>query len=351
MPCWSTSCSRRRLDARGRVAVLGAVRAALEEARLALCGRGTLLPPTPAAWRRGRARSSPAGEPALRPVINATGILLHTGLGRAPLAAEAIAAVTEVARGYCNLELDLEDGTRGRRTAGIAGLLRELTGAEAATAVNNNAGATVLALQGAGGRARGDRLARPARRDRRQLPAPRDLRGLGRDPPRGRHDQQDPAVGLRSARSGPQTAAILRVHRSNFRIVGFTEDAELAELVQLAHAQGLWMIDDIGSGALGPGRAARASATSRRPPERSPPGPTSCSSRATSCWAARNAGSWPGPSEAVGRIEADPLMRALRLDKMTLAALEATLRLAMRRRSRRRANPALVDDRHARCRA
>ena len=86
-------------------------------------------------------------RPSLRPVINATGILLHTGLGRAPLAEEAIAAVTDVARGYCNLELDLEDGSRGRRTAGIARLLRELTGAEAATAVNNNAGATVLALK------------------------------------------------------------------------------------------------------------------------------------------------------------------------------------------------------------
>ena len=148
VPCWSTSCWRRRCATRGRVAVLRAVRAALEEARCGAVARERPSPPIPRAWRAGRVRSSKASEPTLRPVINATGILLHTGLGRAPLADEAIAAVAEVARGYCNLELDLEDGTRGRRTAGIERLLCELTGAEAATAVNNNAGATVLALAG-----------------------------------------------------------------------------------------------------------------------------------------------------------------------------------------------------------
>ena len=134
------------LQERGRGAVLRAVRVALDEARSQL--------------RRGMDLSADAGSLARRvreilereratlgPVINATGVLLHTGLGRAPLAEEAIAAVAQVARGYCNLELDLADGTRGRRTSGIARLLCELTGAESATAVNNNAGAVVLALR------------------------------------------------------------------------------------------------------------------------------------------------------------------------------------------------------------
>ena len=120
-------------------------RTAIGEARLSLQNSQYAAIDAPGLARRAREIVLNT-RPLLRPVINATGILLHTGLGRAPLAEEAVEAVAAVARGYCNLEFELEGGERGRRTSGIARLLRELTGAEAATVVNNNAGATVLAL-------------------------------------------------------------------------------------------------------------------------------------------------------------------------------------------------------------
>ena len=313
------------LNARGRVAVLGAVRAALEEARSAL--RAGLTPGADPASLANRSREIlDSRRPFLRPVINATGILLHTGLGRAPLAEEAIAAVTEVARGYCNLELDLEDGSRGRRTTGIAALLRELTGSEAATAVNNNAGATVLALRAlAAGRevivSRGQlvEIGGSFRLPEIFEASGAILREVGTTNKTRLADYE--------RAFSPQTAAILRVHRSNFRIVGFTEDAGLAELVQLAHEKNVLMIDDIGSGALGPGQ---------------PPcvgdEPTAAAGIAAGAdlvlfsgdklLGGSQCGIMAGTARAVGRVESDPLMRALRLDKMSLAALEATLLLA-----------------------
>jgi L-seryl-tRNA(Ser) seleniumtransferase len=262
----------------------------------------------------------------LRPVINATGILLHTGLGRAPLAAEAIAAVSQVARGYCNLELDLDDGTRGRRTGAIALLLAELTGAQAATAVNNNAGATVLALKAlaAGCEVIVSRGQLVEIGGSFRLPEIFEVSGA-RLREVGTTNKTRLADYERAIR--PETAAILRVHRSNFRLVGFTEDPELGELVRLAHEHGLWAIDDIGSGALGPGR----------PPQVGDE-PTAAAGIAAGAdivlfsgdklLGGPQCGIMVGTDKAISQIESDPLMRALRLDKMTLAALEATLLLA-----------------------
>jgi L-seryl-tRNA(Ser) seleniumtransferase len=313
------------LNGQGRAAVLRAVRDAIAEARAAI-QEGTAVAVDPESLAR-RSRQLLEGQRAhLRPVINATGILLHTGLGRAPLADEAIAAVTEVARGYCNLELDLEEGSRGRRTGGIARLLCEATGAQAATAVNNNAGATVLALKAlAAGRevivSRGQlvEIGGSFRLPEILEVSGAILREVGTTN-KTRLADYERAI-------GPRTAAILRVHPSNFRIVGFTEEPELAELVALAHDRGLSMIDDIGSGALGPGR---------------PPGV--CDEPTASAGIAAGAdlvlfsgdkllggpqcGIIVGTAQAVAQVERDPLMRALRLDKMTLAALEATLLLA-----------------------
>ena len=247
-------------------------------------------------------------RPLLRPVINATGILLHTGLGRAPLAEEAVEAVAAVARGYCNLEFELEGGERGRRTSGIARLLRELTGAEAATVVNNNAGATVLAL--------------------RVLAAGREvIVSRGQLVEIGGSFRLPEIFGVSGARLhevgttnktrlsdyeraiGPETAAILRVHHSNFRIVGFTEEAPLDGLAQLAHDRGLAMIDDIGSGALAPGQ---------------PPGvgdePLVSDGIAAGAdlvlfsgdklLGGPQCGILVGTEVVIGRIEADPLMRS-----------------------------------------
>jgi L-seryl-tRNA(Ser) seleniumtransferase len=313
------------LHDQGRVAVRDAVRRALEEARSALRnGHGIAVDIDTLALRSCEILAGPRAS--LRPVINATGIMLHTGLGRAPLAEEAIAAVADVARGYCNLELDLDGGTRGRRASGIARLLRELTGAEAATAVNNNAGATVLALKAlAAGRevivSRGQlvEIGGSFRLPEIFEVSGALLREVGTTNKTRLSDYQR-AI-------GPKTAAILRVHRGNFRIVGFTEDAELAELVQLAHDAGLSMIDDIGSGALGPGR----------PPHLGDE-PTAAGAIAAGAdlvlfsgdklLGGPQCGIMAGKATVVGRVESDPLMRALRLDKMTLAALEATLLLA-----------------------
>jgi L-seryl-tRNA(Ser) seleniumtransferase len=310
----------------GRIAVRRAVRTTLEDLRK---GLREASPETidAASIARRTLEILRSGRRSLRAVINATGVLLHTGLGRAPLAREAIEVVEEVARGYSNLEFDLGDGTRGRRTSGVARLLRELTGAEAATVVNNNAGATVLALRAlAAGRevvvSRGQLVEIGGSF---RLPEIFEVSGA-----RLREVGTTNKTRLSDYRRaiGPETAGILRVHPSNFRIVGFTEHPDFAELVQLAHAHGLWAIDDIGSGALRPG---------------CPPGvgdePTAVDGIAAGAdlvlfsgdklLGGPQCGILVGSREAIGRIEVDPLMRALRVDKMTLAALEATLRLAM----------------------
>jgi L-seryl-tRNA(Ser) seleniumtransferase len=253
--------------------------------------------------------------------------LLHTGLGRAPLAAEAVEAVARVARGYCNLEFDLETGERGRRLTGAADLVRRLTGAEAVAVVNNNAAATVLALRALA-------LGREVVVSRGQLI---EIGGSFRLPEifevsgcrlrevgttnKTRLSDYDRAI-------GPDTAALLRVHPSNYRVVGFTESVGIAELVSLGRSRGLTVIDDVGSGALGPGR----------PPfiadEPTISDGLSAGADLVLCSGDKllggpQCGLVLGSQAAVDRVAADPLMRAFRVDKMTLAALEATLHLAL----------------------
>src|SRR3954466_5396252 len=184
-------------------------------------------------------------RPSLRRVLNATGVIVHTNLGRAPLADAALEQVVATARGYSNLELDLRDGTRGSRQDHVAALLRRLTGAEAALVVNNNAAAMLLALAALAEQrdvivSRGelieigdgfripDVLARSGAR----------LVEVGTTN-RTRAKDYDRAI-------GPDTALVLRVHQSNFRVVGFTEQPSLSELAQL----GVPVLDDLGSGAL-----------------------------------------------------------------------------------------------------
>lgn len=311
---------------KGQPAVLRAVRSALEEARQVLQAGSPIV--TDLAALAGRSRAILERDlRAVRPVINATGVLLHTGLGRAPLAEEAIASVAEITRGYCSLELDLNDGERGQRTAGIARLVCELTGAEAATAVNNNAGATVLALAAlAAGRevivSRGQLVEIGGSF---RLPEILELSGA-RLREVGTTNKTRLADYERAITT--DTAAVLRVHRSNFRIVGFTSEPDLKELAPLAHERGLWMIDDIGSGALGPGRPPCAADE-----------PTAAAGVAAGAHVVLfsgdkllggpQSGIMAGTQKAITLVERHPLFRALRLDKMTLAALEATLRLAL----------------------
>jgi L-seryl-tRNA(Ser) seleniumtransferase len=256
----------------------------------------------------------------LRRVINATGVIIHTNLGRAPLAREALERVSAVAGGYSNLEYDLGEGGRGSRQDHVAPILRRLTGAEAALVVNNNAAAVLLALAAlAEGRevlvSRGelieigdgfripDVLARSGAR----------LREVGTTN-RTRAADYDRAV-------GPETALLLRVHQSNFRVVGFTEQPRLAELVRVGRAHGLPVVDDLGSGVL----VELEDEPSVR--DALAAGADLVCFSGDKLLGGPQAGIVVGRAELVERLRRHPLQRALRADKLTLAALEATLAL------------------------
>jgi L-seryl-tRNA(Ser) seleniumtransferase len=311
----------------GRSAVVHNVRLAIEEARAEIRG-GRSVATDAASLARRALEIGRADGAMLRPVINATGVLLNTGLGRAPLADEAVEAVARVGRGYCNLEIDLAGGQRGSRTSGVASLLCELTGAEAATVVNNNAAATVLCLRAlAAGRevvvSRGQliEIGGSFRLPEIFEVSGARLREVGTTN-KTRLDDYARAI-------GPDTAALLRVHPSNFRVVGFTESVPIADLAALAHGRGLRAIDDVGSGVLRPWMPAGVGDE-----------PTMAGAIADGADVVLGSGDKllggpqcgliVGKASAIARIEADPLMRAVRVDKMTLAALEATLRLAPR---------------------
>ena len=256
--------------------------------------------------------------PRLRPVINGTGVVLHTNLGRAPISREAAAAAAEVAAGYSNLELDLETGRRGDRTSAVAPLLTRLTGAEAALVVNNNAAAVLLMLTAlARGRevvvSRGQQVEIGGSF---RMPDVMRLSGARMvevgTTNRTRAADYDAAVGGR-------TAALLRVHTSNFRVTGFTESASLAELSAVARGREVLLLDDLGSGALDPVADEPTVAESvgladvvTFSGDKLPGGP--------------QAGVALGRAEPIRRMARHPLARAVRADKMTLAALEVTLR-------------------------
>jgi len=271
---------------------------------------------------RLRAELAAARAPRLRRVLNATGVIVHTNLGRAPLAAAALAQVTDAARGYSNLEYELEAGTRGSRQAHLAGLLQRLTGAESALVVNNNAAAVLLALAAlAEGRevlvSRGELIEIG---DGFRIPdvlarSGAHLREVGTTNRTRAADYEQAA--------GPETAVILRVHQSNFRVVGFTEQPRVDELSQVAQSHKLVLVDDLGSGALveiGDEPTPRASLAA---------GADLVCFSGDKLLGGPQAGIIAGRSALVERLRRHPLQRALRADKLTIAALEGTLRLAL----------------------
>jgi L-seryl-tRNA(Ser) seleniumtransferase len=259
-------------------------------------------------------------RPRLRRVINATGVIVHTNLGRAPLAAEAIARVEEVARGYSNLEYDLSSGARGSRQDHIADILRRLTGAEAALVVNNNAAAVLLALAAlAEGRevlvSRGELIEIG---DGFRIPdvlarSGAQLREVGTTN-RTRAADYERAI-------GDGTAVILRVHQSNFRVVGFTELPSLAQLAAVARRHELPLVDDLGSGVL----VELADEPSAK--ESLAAGADLVTFSGDKLLGGPQAGIVVGRADLVERLRRHPLQRALRADKLTLAALEGTLAL------------------------
>ena len=269
-----------------------------------------------------RAALAAASRLRLRPVLNATGVIVHTNLGRAPLPSMAIDAAREVARGYSNLEYDLDAGRRGSRQDHVDELLRELTGAAGALVVNNCAAAVLLAAAAlAGGRelvvSRGQLV---------------EIGGSFRVPDvvaqsgarlvevgttnRTRLSDYERAL-------GPETGAVLRAHPSNFRTVGFVQEVEIEALCELASSRGVPVIDDVGSGALAEGipELADEPAVLR----------SVTAGCAVVCFSGDKllggpqAGLMVGAREAIERCRSHPLARAVRVDKLSLAALEATL--------------------------
>jgi L-seryl-tRNA(Ser) seleniumtransferase len=315
-----------------RPAVVAALRRVLDEARAAL-RHGAPRDLAPDALLQGARRALEAAEhPALARVINATGIVLHTNLGRAPLASQAIAAAAEAAGGYCNLEFDLASGERGSRTQGIEPLLRRLTGAEAGLAVNNNAAAVLLALSGLaeGGEVVVSRGELVEIGGGFRIP---DViqQGGARLVEVGTTNKTRLADYERAVT--PASRVLLKVHRSNFRITGFTEEATLAELSGLARARGLLVVHDLGSGTLVDLRALGLPAE-MTVQESIAAGTDLVAFSGDKLLGGPQAGLLAGRAEPVERLRRHPLLRALRLDKLVLAALEATLRLHEEGRAR-----------------
>jgi L-seryl-tRNA(Ser) seleniumtransferase len=268
-----------------------------------------------------------ARRPRLRRVLNATGVIVHTNLGRAPLSSAALERVVEVGHGYSNLEYDLDEGARGSRQDHLTALLGRLTGADATLVVNNNAGAVLLALAAlAEGRevlvSRGelieigdgfripDVLARSGAR----------LVEVGTTN-RTRAADYERAV-------TPDTALLLRVHQSNFRVVGFAEQPATSELAAVAKRHELPLVDDLGSGVLGTGLLLGDEPSARAALEA---GADLVCFSGDKLLGGPQAGIVAGRADLVERLRRHPLQRALRADKLTLAALEGTLALYLDR--------------------
>jgi L-seryl-tRNA(Ser) seleniumtransferase len=308
------------LAAAPRELVVNAVRDAVAAAR-----EGTDAPRDAREWGEAiRDALALRQRRSLRPVINATGVILHTNLGRAPLAPTAIAAMQEVAEGYSNLEYDLDRGARGSRYAHCVGLLCELTGAEDALVVNNGAAALVLAL---------NTLAegRPAIVSRGELV---EIGGSFRIPDiMAKSGARLVEVGTTNRthladyeRALADNGVIVKVHRSNFALEGFVADVSLGELVRLATPREIPVLHDLGSGLLVP--LDRFGLTGEPlAPDIVREGATVVTMSGDKLLGGPQAGILLGRRAAIERMRTNPLTRALRVDKLTLAALEATLTL------------------------
>jgi len=362
----------------GHAPVMEAVRAALDGVRERILA-GEPCPAPAALEAELLTRLGEAARGSLRRVINATGVVIHTNLGRAPLSEDALAAMRAVGEGYSNLEYDLAAGERGDRYGHAAAALCRLTGAEAAVVVNNNASSVLIALaalcfegrptrgtpplspslplsEGEGDATPRARVLASVEEKSRFVPfspSGGEGRGEGAPPPeviisRGQLVEigggfRIPDVLRRSgaalvevgstnrtylrdfeAAATERTRMLLSVHRSNFRLSGFVHDAELTELVALGRRLGVWVLDDLGSGTLLP---TERFGLGREPmvQERIAAGADLVCFSGDKLLGGPQAGILVGRREAVERVKRHPLMRALRVDKLTLAGLSATL--------------------------
>jgi L-seryl-tRNA(Ser) seleniumtransferase len=302
--------------------LVAAARAELDAAREAIAG-GAAAPDIEHLIGATFERSRSTAQPSLRPLINATGVIIQTNLGRAPLSEAALSAMREVGIGYSNLEYDLDAGERGSRAAHLGKLLCRLTGAEAALAVNNNAAAIYLALSAlAAGReviiSRGQAVEIGG-----GFRIPDVLRQSGASlievGTTNRTYARDYAQAV-----GPQTALLMRIHTSNFKLVGFVHETPLGDMADVARAHGLAVLDDLGSGTLLP-TAPYGLAPEPTVQESLAAGADLVTFSGDKLLGGPQAGLIVGRAALIAKLRSHPLARALRVDKTTLAGLEATL--------------------------
>lgn len=307
----------------GRPLTLDALRFSLDETRDSVRAGLTSLPSRDQLTARAESLLAEWTRPTLQPVINATGVILHTNLGRAPMSRAAIDAMTSAALGYSNLEFDLPSGKRGSRTVHAEAILQKLTGAESALVVNNNASAVLLILSAL---AKGRHVVI----SRTQLV---EIGGSFRVPDVMKQSGAKLAevgatnkVHLRDYKEAltEGAAMVLRAHRSNFKIVGFTEEPELAKIANLAHEFNVPFVDDLGSGALldtakyGLGHEPTVQ-------ESLAAGADLVCFSGDKLLGGPQAGIIVGRKDLLDKIKKHPLARAVRADKLCLAALTATL--------------------------
>ncbi len=273
--------------------------------------------------KEARARVQEIVTPKLRKVVNASGVILHTNLGRAPLGADILRRAVEVAAGYSNLEFDLEGGKRGRRDAAVESLIRRLTGAEAAGVVNNNAGAVLLCLSSlAAGKevivSRGElvEIGGGFRIPEVMRQSSAILREVGTT---NKTRLTDFANAI-----GENTALLLKVHTSNYRIVGFTEEVTVRDLARLGREREIPVMVDLGSGCLTHLRELNT-IQEETPSDILGQGADLVTFSGDKLLGGPQAGIFAGNRNAVDPAKTHPLMRALRLDKLSLSILEGTL--------------------------
>ena len=319
---------RRLAERYTREEVVGALRESLQQVREGLLNGALASAPDflDAAFFDGLSAGIEAKRrSSLRPVINATGVIIHTNLGRAPLAPEALDAIREVGEFHSNLELDLETGARGSRHIHVEALIRELTGAEAAVVVNNGAAAVMVCLMA---------LAR----DREVIASRGELIEIGggfRIPDviaeSGARLREVGATNKTRIKDyeraiGPETTVLLKSHCSNFRIVGFTAAPTRRELADLARARELILMEDLGSGVLidlAPYGLTDEPTVGQVLRE----GVDVVTFSGDKLLGGPQAGVIAGRRSVIGRLKTHPMLRAMRIDKLSLASLEATLRL------------------------
>ncbi|NJO06554.1 MAG: L-seryl-tRNA(Sec) selenium transferase [Chloroflexaceae bacterium] len=318
-------------DSLPRALVVQAARTELDATRAQLQaanGAATAAPPLEALVQQVQQRLEALTAPSLRPVINATGVIIQTNLGRAPLSAAARAAMQAVSLGYSNLEYDLAAGTRGSRTVHLSGIVQQLTGAEAALAVNNNAAAVYLVLLAlAVGRevivSRGQaveigggfRIPDVLRQSGALLV---EVGTTNRTYPR----DYEQAINA-------NTALLLRVHTSNFRLVGFVHETSLEAMAAVGRKHGIPVLDDLGSGSLLP-TTPYGLAPEPLVQESIAAGADLVTFSGDKLLGGPQAGIIAGRADLIERLKKHPLARALRVDKTTIAGLEATLQAYLR---------------------